>query len=63
MTYQRGNHAVRDERWRYIRYANGDEELYDIKSDRYEWTNLASNPDHAAIKAELNTKLLEALAQ
>jgi hypothetical protein len=23
MTYQRGNHAVRDQRWRYIRYADG----------------------------------------
>ncbi|MHC4995699.1 MAG: sulfatase, partial [Planctomycetota bacterium] len=28
-TYQRGNHAVRDERYRYIRYADGTEELYD----------------------------------
>jgi hypothetical protein len=27
MTYQRGNHAVRSDRWRYIQYADGSEEL------------------------------------
>ena len=31
-TYGFKNHAVRDEGWRYIRYANGDEELYDRRS-------------------------------
>lgn len=28
-THNPGNHSVRTERWRYIRYANGAEELYD----------------------------------
>ena len=41
------NHAVRTERWRYIRYANGDEELYDHDKDEYEWTNLAGDPVYA----------------
>ena len=27
-TYLFNNHAVRTEGWRYIRYADGDEELY-----------------------------------
>ena len=36
---QRGNHAVRSERWRYIRYADGSEELYDHETDPNEWTN------------------------
>jgi arylsulfatase A-like enzyme len=40
-TYGRNNHAVRTERWRYIRYAGGDEELYDHQLDPFEWTNLA----------------------
>ena len=31
------NHAVRDSRWRYIRYADGSEELYDHEADTYEW--------------------------
>jgi arylsulfatase A-like enzyme len=52
-THGHENHAVRTESWRYIRYANGDEELYDEKSDPYEWTNLADKPEHAAAKAEL----------
>lgn len=36
-----GNHAVRTERWRYIRYADGSEELYDRSRDPNEWTNIA----------------------
>lgn len=40
-TYGYMNHAVRTEKWRYIRYADGSEELYDEPNDAYEWTNLA----------------------
>jgi len=43
-TYQFNNHAVRSEGWRYIRYANGDQELYDETADPNEWTNLATIP-------------------
>ena len=52
-TYNFGNHAIRTEGWRYIRYANGDEELYDEVEDPMEWTNLAEKPEFAAKKAEL----------
>jgi len=51
------NHAVRDERWRYIRYANGDEELYDHAADPYEWTNQAANAEFASVKSGLMAKL------
>lgn len=44
MTYGRGNHAVRSQNWRYIRYADGTEELYDHRNDPNEWTNLAADP-------------------
>ncbi len=47
------NHSVRDALWRYIRYADGSEELYDHSTDEYEWHNLAAKPEHAAIKAQL----------
>jgi arylsulfatase A-like enzyme len=47
------NHAVRTERWRYIRYADGGEELYDEIKDPYEWTNLAGRPEFERTKAEL----------
>ncbi len=40
-TYLRANHAVRDSNWRYIRYHDGTEELYDRRQDPNEWTNLA----------------------
>lgn len=52
MTYGRGNHAVRSERWRYIRYADGTEELYDHEVDPHEWTNLAGEARHADVMAE-----------
>jgi len=45
------NHAVRSERWRYIVYADGSEELYDMQADPHEWTNLANRPEHREIIA------------
>lgn len=51
-TSQQGQHSVRTEKWRYIRYQDGTEELYDEVSDPYEWTNLAAKPEMAGtIKA------------
>jgi arylsulfatase A-like enzyme len=39
--------SLSTERWRYIHYQGGDEELYDIQTDPHEWTNLAPKPEHA----------------
>lgn len=47
------NHAVRTEKFRYIRYANGDEELYDHAADPKEWNNLAKDPKYEAAKKDL----------
>lgn len=47
------NHALRSERWRYIRYADGSEELYDHDRDPLERMNLTSRPEFAAIKVKL----------
>jgi arylsulfatase A-like enzyme len=52
-TYGRECHSLRDERYRYTRYRNGAEELYDHASDPWEWTNLAADPRHAGAKARL----------
>jgi len=52
-TYRYKNHAVRSAGWRYIRYANGDEELYDETKDPNEYTNLAAKPEFDAMKSEL----------
>lgn len=50
--YGPGNHAVRSERWRYIRYNDGSEELYDHNNDPHEWHNLASLPEYRTILSE-----------
>jgi arylsulfatase A-like enzyme len=52
-TYGRNNHAVRSEQWRYIRYHDGGEELYDHTQDPHEWTNVAGDPARAEVKAAL----------
>jgi hypothetical protein len=52
--YKRGQCAVRYERYRYIRYSDGSEELYDHEKDPKEWTNLAGNRAYLAIKKELS---------
>jgi arylsulfatase A-like enzyme len=52
-TYERGNHSVRTERWRYIRYHDGTEELYDHDNDELEWTNLAARSEYTKVKTDL----------
>ena len=41
-----GNYSISERNWRYIHYANGGEELYHIKQDPFEWTNLAQRQKH-----------------
>ncbi|MDZ4402917.1 sulfatase [Prosthecobacter sp.] len=52
-THGFNNHGIRNEGWRYIRYANGEEELYNEATDPNEWTNLAKDPQYNGTKAEL----------
>lgn len=52
-TYGRGCHTIRDARYRYTRYRNGDEELYDHQVDPHEWTNRAGDPQLSAVKMRL----------
>ncbi len=39
------NISLRDDHFRYIRYEDGSEELYDHRNDPNEWHNLAMDPD------------------
>lgn len=48
-THGPNNHGVRSERWRYIRYADGSQELYDTKADPNEWTNLAGDSKYGEV--------------
>jgi arylsulfatase A-like enzyme len=51
-----GSYGLSEENWRYIKYANGEEELYNIKKDPFEWDNLASFPKYAQHLERLRKK-------
>jgi arylsulfatase A-like enzyme len=52
-TYGMNNHAIRSEEYRYIRLADGSEELYHTKDDPHEWTNLAGDPAYRSKMDEM----------
>jgi len=53
--------SVRSRRYRYTLCGNGEEELYDHKTDPHEWTNVAGRPDHAKTKKRLREELMRIL--
>ena len=53
-TFGPNNHSIRSEYWRYIRYDNGSEELYDHRKDQRERVNLAANPENRSLIQDLS---------
>ena len=53
------NHSITDDRYQYIRWSDGSEELYDFVADPHEFVNLADDPEMTAIKNELGKWLPE----
>ncbi len=51
------NHAIRSDTWRYIRYKDGAEELYDQRADPKNFHNLAGLAQYRAVKQTLMTRL------
>ena len=51
-THNQGNHGIRSENWRYIRYADGSEELYDMRKDPAEFDNVVADPTNKTIVEE-----------
>ena len=47
------NHSITDDRYQYIRWSDGSEELYDFVADPHEFVNLADDPEMTAVKSEL----------
>ena len=56
-SWGRGNYAVRSKDFRYIRYFDGGEELYDHRVDPNEWNNLANDAASQSVKNELKAFL------
>lgn len=56
-TFDPGNYSVRTDRWRYILYADGDQELYNMKADPNEWENLAGKSESIEVIKRLRGDL------
>ena len=52
-THHAGHRAVRCRTWRYIRYSDATEEPFDLATDPHEFTNLADDPAHDPVRAQL----------
>jgi len=52
-TFGYKNHSIRSRRWRYIRYEDGGEELYDHDHDPGEFYNLAEDSKYQSVKGKL----------
>jgi iduronate 2-sulfatase len=48
-SYNGAHRALRSDRWAYMRYSDGSEELYDMDADPNQYTNLANMPAHASV--------------
>lgn len=56
------SHSFRMDRYHYIWYYNGDEELYDLQNDPNEWTNLAYKSSYLTLKNQMNNYMRAMLA-
>ncbi len=56
-------YAIINRDWRYIRYGEDGEELYNVQADPHEWTNLASQPKYDSLKAEMRARAPKVFAE
>ena len=53
--------GMRDDRWKYVRYWTGDEELYDLNADPYELNSLQKDASLQALKTAMWTRTQQQL--
>ena len=61
LSLNRGSHSLRTDRWAYMKYKNGDEELYDMIKDPAQFSNLAKRNEYQATKSQLLNQLKKEL--
>lgn len=61
LSLQGGDHGLRSDQWAYLRYRGGGEELYDMKNDPGQFTNLAKDPSHQTQRKAMAGLLQERL--
>jgi arylsulfatase A-like enzyme len=58
-TYDFSEFSIRTERWRYTRYIDDSEELYDHRNDPEEWTNLANRTEYQGVVKQMQKYIPE----
>ena len=58
LSYGPQNTAAQSERYRYLRYEDGSEELYDHQKDPHEWTNLIGNKKYQKHTKKMRAQVL-----
>lgn len=60
MSAPQDHHAtIRNQQYRYVLCANGEEELYDHRHDPHEWHNLADSTAFTDLKNAMKSKLID----
>ncbi len=54
-------YMIRTDRWKYVYFKKFQPQLFDLKADPDEFTDLGGSPDHAAVRHEMQQKLFERL--
>lgn len=55
--------ALRTDRWAYMKYKDGTQELYDMQSDRLQFTNLADKPEYAPTVQQLEKRMQQRVGE
>jgi arylsulfatase A-like enzyme len=60
---KRGGHLLRSEQWAFLLYQDGSAELYDMRNDPRQFTNLVDQPAHAEVVGQMRRRLTSRLDQ